>query len=128
MVAETPRPLISSDKNRCEACRSRGTVDSTPLAGRARLVFLGPHPRADSPPQLQLFMGGSSGTARVRLYDVLGRRLGTPFEANLPAGATRLVPWDGKDGMGRLLPAGVYLARFTAPGIGITRRMVLLSQ
>ena len=66
--------------------------------------------------------------ARVRLYDVSGRWLGTLFEAELPAGATRLVPWDGKDGKGRLLPAGVFLARFTAPGVGITRRMILLSQ
>jgi photosystem II stability/assembly factor-like uncharacterized protein len=64
--------------------------------------------------------------ARVRLavYDALGRRVRTLFDGPAPAGTTRLT-WDGADGGGRPLAAGIYLARLTTPGGRRTVTMTL---
>jgi len=66
--------------------------------------------------------------ARVRLevFDVSGRRIDTIYEGWAPSGPFRH-SWDGRDGRGRLLASGVYLARLTTPsGIHAVTRMVLV--
>ena len=42
----------------------------------------------------------------------------------MPAGVTRW-KWDGRDTIGRPVPAGVYLERLTAGDSSVTRRLVL---
>jgi hypothetical protein len=43
-------------------------------------------------------------------------------EAN--QGCDTRVGWDGRDGRGRVVPAGVYLLRFRADGIDQRRRIL----
>ena len=77
----------------------------------------------------------SSGAARVDfaiprdsrvtlgLYDMQGRRLATLVEGLLPAGRHQAM-WNGTAG-GRLAPAGIYFVRMQAPGVNLTRRLVV---
>jgi len=77
----------------------------------------------------------SSGAARVdfavprdsrvtlALYDMQGRRLATLVEGLLPAGRHQAM-WNGTAG-GRSAPAGIYFVRMQAPGVNLTRRLVV---
>jgi flagellar hook assembly protein FlgD len=61
------------------------------------------------------------------VYDVRGRLVRALSDARFAAG-DHVVHWDGKDAAGRVAPAGVYLARLSAPGAGdLTRRVVILA-
>lgn len=62
--------------------------------------------------------------ARFAVFDAAGRERVRLHDAVLPAGSTRLI-WDGRDEEGRVLPAGVYLARIEAPGLTLERKLVL---
>jgi serine protease AprX len=90
----------------------------------AGLDFVGQHPQSGRPVRLQLTMGETPGLAHLEIYDVLGRKLTNLFEEQLAAGARRTVSWHGADAVGRQTAPGVYLARFTAPGIRVSRRLV----
>ncbi|MBN2172429.1 MAG: hypothetical protein JW819_14015, partial [Candidatus Krumholzibacteriota bacterium] len=85
-------------------------LDVSPLPGRAawRLALAGP----------------AGVPARVDIFDVRGRRLARLHEGPLAPGAELL--WTGRDGAGRRLASGVYLARLSAPGACRTARLVLL--
>jgi len=66
----------------------------SPVRGKARFTFALPVP----------------GAVRLELFDLAGRQVATLAAGTLPAG--RYVrEWDGRDGAGRVAPAGVYLAR-----------------
>jgi hypothetical protein len=77
----------------------------------------------------------SGGTTRVdfaiprdsrvslSLYDMQGRRAATLVDALLPAGRHQAT-WNGTAG-GRLAPAGIYFVRMQAPGVNLTRRLVV---
>ncbi len=54
------------------------------------------------------------GSARIELFDLAGRRIRS-FSASLPAGLSGVL-WDGNDGIGRRVAAGVYWARVEAGG------------
>jgi hypothetical protein len=60
--------------------------------------------------------------ARLELFDVLGRRL---REWNGLAASTS-VTWDGGDGAGARVPAGIYFARLTAAGRSWSTRLTLV--
>jgi len=68
-----------------------------------------------------------AGAARVEavLFDVAGRRL-RAFPSREAAAGTHTLAWDGRDGIGRQLPAGVYLLRLSAGQATLTHRIVLL--
>jgi hypothetical protein len=58
---------------------------------------------------LRLTAAGGDGPQPVEVYDLRGRRVGSVAIA-LSGGRGEAV-WDARDGAGRVLPAGVYLAR-----------------
>ncbi len=64
----------------------------------------------------------AAAAARVEMFDVSGRRLGTLHDGPLPAGDS-VVRWDGRDGGGALAPSGVYFAALTT---GAGRRVARL--
>ena len=51
----------------------------------------------------------------LRIFDVAGREVAKPLDRELVEGA-RSVVWDGRDGRGRSVPAGVYFFRLEANG------------
>ena len=69
-----------------------------------------------------------AAATRVRLvvHDMAGRAVRSLVDGEtIGAGRHELV-WDGRDGAGRVLPAGVYFCRLDAAGRAVTRRMVLV--
>ncbi len=56
----------------------------------------------------------------LNIYDILGRRIGTPFSGALPAGRHNLI-WDAGES-----PSGIYFYRLTAEGRAISGKMTLL--
>ena len=62
---------------------------------------------------------------RLEVFNVLGQRMATLVAGERPAGFHRS-SWDGTDGSGRAVAAGVYLYRLSGAGVHITRSMVLV--
>ncbi len=60
---------------------------------------------------------------QVDVYDVAGRRVTALMDAEQPAGAGD-VSWNGRDGRGRAVAAGVYFVRVQAAGEIRTQRIV----
>ena len=67
--------------------------------------------RIDLPARTRVYLG---------VYDVMGRRVRTVMDGELPPGGTE-VQWDGRDGNGVRVGSGLYFASLTAAG---TRRSV----
>lgn len=65
------------------------------------------------------------GRATLEVFDLLGRRIRVLADADHTAGAHTAV-WDGRDGSGRPVASGVYLARLRAAGASATRRVTVL--
>ncbi|MBN1827482.1 MAG: T9SS type A sorting domain-containing protein [Candidatus Eisenbacteria bacterium] len=65
------------------------------------------------------------GAATIEVFDVSGRLVRTLVDGQSAAGSHQVV-WDGRNARGRSVPSGVYFYRLTAPGVEMTRKMVLL--
>jgi hypothetical protein len=63
------------------------------------------------------------GAARVSVYDVQGRLVRTLSDGEFAAGVHRIA-WDGQDGSGRSVGAGVYLVRLEANAESRTLKLV----
>ncbi len=61
----------------------------------------------------------------LRIFDVGGRLVRTLLPHELMQGRGAIV-WDGRNEQGRLVPRGVYLARFSAGDVRATQRLILL--
>jgi flagellar hook assembly protein FlgD len=59
------------------------------------------------------------------VHDVAGRRVRVLEDSFREAGRHAAV-WDGRDGTGRRVAAGVYFVRLQAAGGELTRKIVLL--
>jgi hypothetical protein len=68
----------------------------------------------------------NSGVVRLAIHDVRGRRVRTLASSWLPAGEHRL-EWDGRDGAGREVPAGVYFLKLETPSRTWTRTIAKVS-
>lgn len=62
---------------------------------------------------------------RISIYDINGRSVRTLLDKKLDIGE-HIVVWDGKDDIGREMPAGVYLYKMDAGEFSATRRMLLV--
>lgn len=80
-----------------------------PLVGRATLSLATPR----------------STLVSLDVFDLAGRRVRRVFEGDVPAG-THPFAWDGSDGNGHRVAAGVYVVRANGPGLVLTRRVVVL--
>jgi len=61
----------------------------------------------------------------LRIFDAAGRSVRSLVEGVLPPGTHR-VRWDGRDGAGRPLAAGVYFYRLETPEGTLSRRLILV--
>jgi hypothetical protein len=64
------------------------------------------------------------GTARLRIYDVAGRRIASVFEGDQAAGWTTRV-WGGEDSSGRRVATGVYIAVLEVGGQTVRRKLLV---
>lgn len=65
------------------------------------------------------------GAVRLELFDMQGRRIRTLAAGVLPPGAHG-ASWDGRDGSGNRVRAGVYFVRLVTPSESLTSRVVSL--
>ena len=65
-----------------------------------------------------------AGAVRLELFDLAGRRVAMLADGARVAGPFTTT-WSGHADDGRRLPAGVYLARLSMPGVAAVRRVVL---
>lgn len=96
-------------------------VSTLPAAPRLGQPFPNPfNPNVTIPLQL-----AETGEVGLRILDAQGRLVRTLHAGALAAGGHTL-SWDGRDGDGRLLGSGVYLAQLVHAGGRESRRLVLL--
>jgi hypothetical protein len=62
---------------------------------------------------------------RIVIYDIRGRLVRRVLHERQPAGEHRAT-WDGRDGNGDLVAAGIYLYRLEAAGLGHTGKIVVV--
>jgi len=95
---------------------------SEPPAAPARLGQAHPNPFN---PRTTITYRAAAGTAvTVRVFDLRGRRIQDLVDG-VATGAWQSVAWDGRDGRGTELAAGVYLVRLVADQAVRTSRIVL---
>jgi len=83
------------------------------------------HPNPFNTATIVPFHTGGGTRVDVAVYDLLGRRLATLAQGDLPAGPHQ-ARWDGTDVRGRALASGVYAVRLTSGETVLCRKVVLL--
>ena len=98
-------------------------VDSEGKRSVLALDVLGPRPargplsfRVRTPTKMRV---------RLAVYDLLGRRVRTLLDGEMPAGQREL-PWDGRGDDGEAVRSGVYFGRLTTAGGQRVARVVML--
>jgi hypothetical protein len=71
------------------------------------------------------FQLGAPGHVSLEIFDLRGARVRTLVDRRMDAGRYQL-PWDGRDGDGAALPAGVYWIQFLSGGTRERSRIVRL--
>lgn len=96
-------------------------VTAAGVLGRTALHSNFPNPFAGATEvRFRLARGGA---ASVSVYDASGRVVRRLVDAALPAGE-QVAHWDGRDGTGRKVGAGLYFARLEADGRVLARKML----
>jgi|GEM_PF-5547529 len=93
--------------------------------GARRFAFLPPAPKPAAGGLVLRFDLPLAGRVRLEVCDLQGRRIRNLIDADRPAGQNR-AEWDGRDGAGRRMASGLYLARLSTAGHSATTRMVLI--
>lgn len=98
-------------------------VTAAPVAGPERALRMTVSPNPFPAATTLSFDAPRGGPASVRIYDAAGRLLRVLTEGPVTEGRNR-VAWDGRDGAGTKVPAGVYFA--VVRGSGFTRKTKLI--
>jgi hypothetical protein len=100
-----------------------GGDDAPAVTPTAMRIGAMPNPfRAST--ELQIAVARTASTT-VEIFDSAGRHMGTLLDRSMEPGRYA-VTWDGVDHEGRLLPAGVYLARVRSGPEMSTERLILV--
>lgn len=83
------------------------------------------HPNPFNPSTTISFVLPRRGPAEVTVYDVTGARVVTLARRTFDPGL-HTVTWDGSDGRGNAVGAGVYFCRLTSGRTTLSRKMVLV--
>jgi trimeric autotransporter adhesin len=100
-------------------------VEGGPSRDGARLAFGLPSPNPSQGLTSMRYSLPRPGVVRLDVYEVTGRRVKTIVATRSTAGPG-LLEWDGRDGDGRLMPAGLYLFQASAEGVKTSRRVMLV--
>lgn len=101
-----------------------GIEDETPAPEAYALYQNVPNP-FNPTTQILYDIPPSGGAVQLRIYGVDGRLVRTLVDGIEPAGR-QSITWDGRDGRGVRVAAGVYFYRLDAPGFSETRKMVMV--
>ena len=90
-----------------------------------RTALLGAVPNPFNPSTRLSFEMGETDHAQLKVYDAAGRLVATLVDEIRDAGQHAVV-WDGRDALGRMSSAGVYLYRLEVGGYSESKRIVLI--
>lgn len=97
--------------------------DTSPVPSTLRLVGNWPNPF--NPGTRIAFELPAEGEIELGIYDPRGRRVTVLIDEAWPAGRYE-VEWNGRDGSGRNVSAGVYFTRLRGAGRTVTRPLVVV--
>ncbi len=83
-------------------------------------------PNPFNPRTTLVFYLGERGPVDLEVCDVRGHRVCQMMTQQVFSAGRHEVPWDGRDGQGRLVPAGIYFSRITAQGRTENRPMIMV--
>ena len=83
------------------------------------------YPNPFNPATVIEFSLPTAGPVRLEVFNVLGQKVATLVDEVKSAGTWK-VRWNAANSSGRTLASGLYFYHLTAPGVMITKRMVLL--
>ncbi len=90
-----------------------------------QFVLLNNYPNPLQSHTLIHFKAGASANVKIEIYDILGRLIAAPVQAQFAAG-THSIAWDGTDKNGRSLPAGLYVQKLTSGRFKSYRKLAIL--
>jgi len=96
--------------------------DSLPAVAHLTLEA---HPNPFNPLVVLSFNLPEAQHVSLEIYDIAGRKISSVFEGQMSEGPHR-VQWDGCDGSGRNVAAGVYFARVVTAGDTDLKKLTLL--
>ncbi len=99
-----------------------GPVATDPVPAKAMLWN---YPNPFNPSTSIVFRMSVAGTARLDVFDLLGRRVRQLANEAFMEGVQRVV-WDGRDDAGRPVASGAYFVGLEAPGVSERRKIALL--
>lgn len=100
--------------------------ESDPVAVPTRALALDQNrPNPFNPSTTIEYFLPEAGRIALEIFDVAGRRIAC-LESGLREAGRHAAAWDGRDGSGRPVAAGIYVCRLTAGKTSLTRKMVLL--
>lgn len=77
-------------------------------------------------PLVVSFKAPAEGWVTVRVFNVAGESVRTPFQADVAAGQWFQARWNGENDAGERVAAGVYIVSVRGAGIQSLRKVVLL--
>ena len=95
--------------------------DETGLPTRVAFAGASPNPVAGTSTQFR-FEVPVRASVRLEVFDLRGHRVRMLMRSEIPAGM-HIAPWDGRDGQGRKVSSGQYLARLQVRGPGVRQNM-----
>ena len=109
--------------------RNRGSIsaveDDGTVASLNEPTIISSWPNPTSGRSTLSFRLTSTGSARLTVYDIRGRRVRDLVTDRLPTG-TNSIQWDGKDNTGQPVSAGVYFYQLVTGGKSYSQKIVLL--
>ena len=122
--AGSPDPLDDLEALLVVPVRNVATASEPEASPAAIELGFAPNPfRTDSTVRFTL---DREAETRLTVHDVTGRRVTTLRSGRLPAG-NHAATWNGTDGSGAPVPAGVYFCRLVADGRVDTGKLIRLS-
>jgi len=97
-------------------------TESPPVATR----MVGAHPNPFNPATRLVYELAGPSRVTLRIYDLRGRLVAEPIAARQQAAGRHAVVWQARDGQGRALPSGRYVAELTAGAVVETSGLTLL--
>ncbi len=118
VVSLRAKPVAGATGVPCDAC-------SRPRDLPTVLTFYPPHPNPLSHQTVFSFDLPATAPVTLAIFDLSGRRLVNLISGSLEADRHQ-VRWSGESEGGARVPAGLYFARFTTPGLSLVARLVVL--
>jgi len=117
--------IVTGDKDDSNPMRESTTETLGSQAMPNDFSLMQNYPNPFNPETMIAYALPQGSHVRIEVYNVLGQRIATLVDADMPAG-NHSVRWNGRNAMGEKVSAGIYLCRIQAGKFVKTQKMTLL--